>query len=663
MATAARAIAVVTGLALLAIVIGPHRIGDYYAESDFYGGYAEGARMIQHGRLDPGRYGVVGPGYEAALALIALVTRNLFAAAEAISIGGAVGALLLWFALVRRRAGAPLALVTVALLAANPTFFRYGYSVTTDMLAFFLEAAALYAMLAMRGARTPLVAGVLSAVAALTRYSAIALLPGAVVCYAWLEIPERQSRLRALGLYLVGFAVVALPWLAVALRAGAPPGAMLFHDIAYDIYARARGSTWAEYQTRLQPGFRSLLDVVLRDPGAVFRRESSNLATHLYGDAKSLLGWPVAALCIAGVPLAAADGSGRKLAPLWVVGALLYLTLIPAFYSERYSLMLAPFYLALAAIAATSPWLAQRLRVGRVPVGPLLAGVALALSIAASISAQRAALDTVPSEVIPVAKVLRNRAHPGSEVMAMKSHIAYESGLHFTPMPATSRLGDLADECRRLGVEYLYYSWIEANNRPSFWYLLDPQAEVPGLIRETSTTGHPAALYRIGPGFGETPGWLADDNARAQSAARFVAAMPPGWMWRAHLSLAIAALEQQRFREAFDHAAVVVRDRPGEPLGWRLTGDASLRLGDRERALSAFERALALEPENVETRILLGWVLIGAGREDRAADVWRPAVGMTSHRATLERMVELFQSRGEVAIAQRARDALGRRPD
>jgi hypothetical protein len=31
---------------------------------------------------------------------------------------------------------------------------------------------------------------------------------------------------------------------------------------------------------------------------------------------------------------------------------------------------------------------------------------------------------------------------------------------------------------------------------------------------------------------------------------------------------------------------------------------------------------------------------------------------MTSHRATLERMVELFQSRGEAAIAQRARDAL-----
>jgi hypothetical protein len=649
-----------TGLTLLAIALGPHRIGDYYAESDFYGGYSEGARLLQQGRLDLARYGVVGPVYEVALALVAFVTRDLFAAAEAISIGSAVSALLLWFELLRRRAGALLALVTVALLAANPTFFRYGYSVTTDMLAFLLEAAALFAMLAMRGARAPLLAGVLSALAALTRYSAIALLPGALLCYAWLDRPAGVSRWRALALYLVGFAIVAVPWLVIALRAGTPPGAMLFHDIAYDIYAKARGTTWAEYQTRLQPGFQSLVDVMLRDPGAVLRREGSNLLSHLYGDAKLLLGWPVAALCLAGLLVALADGSWRKMRPLWVVGALLYLTLIPAFYSERYSMALAPFYLTLAGIAATSAWLARHSSVGRIPVPRLLALLAFALTISASVSAQRAALDTVPTEVIPIARVLRARAHPDDDVMAVKSHIAYYSGLRFTPLTVTSRLSELADDCRRRGVEYLYYSWIEANNRPSFWYLLDPEAVVPGLKREAFVSGHPATLDRIGPGFGEAPAWLADDRARAQSASRFVAGMPPEWRWRAHLSLAIAELGEQRFQSALDHAAEVVRARPAEPIGWTLTGDASLRLGDRNRSLAAFERALALEPGNVETRIRLGWVLLGAGQEDRAAEVWRPAAGMTTNRATLERMIELFQARGDAAAARQAREALAR---
>jgi hypothetical protein len=60
------------GVALLAMVLGPHRVGDYMTETDFYGQYAQGARLIQHGHLEPARYGVVGPGYELALALAGL---------------------------------------------------------------------------------------------------------------------------------------------------------------------------------------------------------------------------------------------------------------------------------------------------------------------------------------------------------------------------------------------------------------------------------------------------------------------------------------------------------------------------------------------------------------------------------------------------------------
>src|SRR5438128_4413883 len=62
------AIAGVLLTAWLAIVWGPHRIGDYWAESDFYGGYVEGARAILRGQLDPSRYSVVGPVYEIVLA-------------------------------------------------------------------------------------------------------------------------------------------------------------------------------------------------------------------------------------------------------------------------------------------------------------------------------------------------------------------------------------------------------------------------------------------------------------------------------------------------------------------------------------------------------------------------------------------------------------------
>src|SRR5215470_16607985 len=70
---------------LLWVVLGPHKIGDYSTETDFYGAYAAGARALQHGHLDPSRYGVVGPLYETVLAAFGLLTRDLFAAGETVS--------------------------------------------------------------------------------------------------------------------------------------------------------------------------------------------------------------------------------------------------------------------------------------------------------------------------------------------------------------------------------------------------------------------------------------------------------------------------------------------------------------------------------------------------------------------------------------------------
>src|SRR5262245_12820544 len=74
-------VAAVYLIAVMAMILGPHKIGDIFAETDFYGGYADGARGLLHGKIDPSRYGVVGPGYEWALALFGALIPNLFLAA------------------------------------------------------------------------------------------------------------------------------------------------------------------------------------------------------------------------------------------------------------------------------------------------------------------------------------------------------------------------------------------------------------------------------------------------------------------------------------------------------------------------------------------------------------------------------------------------------
>ena len=208
---AAFALVVLAGAVLLWIALGPHDVADYHAESDFLGGYAEGARGVQSGHLDPARYQVVGPVYEIAIALVGFVTRDLSLAGKLVSVTAACGSLLLWFLLLERRSGPVAGLWTLAFLAVNPVFVRYGSSMTTDMLATLVQAAALFALFGRHGRRAPLWAGVLTGVAVLTRYNAIYLVPAVLVSDAWRSPAGAGSRLRTGVRFAAGFAAVTLP--------------------------------------------------------------------------------------------------------------------------------------------------------------------------------------------------------------------------------------------------------------------------------------------------------------------------------------------------------------------------------------------------------------------------------------------------------------------
>ncbi|HZC77937.1 MAG TPA: glycosyltransferase family 39 protein, partial [Ktedonobacterales bacterium] len=365
-------------LALIAMILGPHRIGDYFTETDFYGAYAQGARLIQHGQFVPARYGVIGPGYEVALAGVGFVVRDLFLAAELLSLLSTLAALLLWFDLLRGRTGSRIALIALLILALNPFVFRYGYAASTDAFAFAFDSLALWLLLARRGRAALAVAGLVAGLAFLTRYSALALLPAAWIVIARGGAGGTRSQSAAEGppaddaappprrmldalLFTAGFLAPVVPWVLYSLRHGGGFSFQLHHNIAYEVFARSRGMVWDEYQKTLQPQFHNLWDVIRRDPPAVFGRMAFNVFDHLRLDGQRLLGWPVALAALAGSLLLRAEpGPGgrtldRALAPVLVAGALLFLSLVPAFYSERYSLPLVPVYAALAAVGFGSP--------------------------------------------------------------------------------------------------------------------------------------------------------------------------------------------------------------------------------------------------------------------------------------------------------------------
>ena len=655
---AARVFIALVAVALMVAALGPHRIGDYFTETDFYGDYARGAALIQHGRLIATRYGVVGPVYELTLALVGFLVRDLFLAAKLISVAAAIASLLLWFRLLARRADTRAALLAMLFIATNGFFFRYANSATTDTLANALQAGALCLLLAGRGPRTPVAAGLVAALAFLTRYNAGVLLPAGLIAILAGGTPH-ERRIVAAWRFTAGFLVPVVPWVLYSLAHGAAFSFQLHHNIAYEVFARARGITWDEYQRTLQPQFHNLWQVIARDPGAVASRMLFNLGDHLRLDARNLLAWPVAVCAALGLLFAALDRGLRRLWPLAVAGLLLFLTLVPAFYSERYSLALLPFYGALAALPFASPRWALVFGPARVGLKPALVLIPLALATHRTVLGEARFFDQLPREVIPCAATLRDLKQPGDRVIARKPHLASLAGVDAVPFPFTKTIPELADYARATNARWLFVSWPEAESRPEYWYLLDTTATVPGLTVRACTRPRPAVLYEIGPGFGTTPAWFTNDTLRSMHVARGQL-LVDGSNTRALFALgtierALGHLDRAR--------ALFERDAALEPRNLRallLLGDVTLSQGDAEAGAGIYERALALDPSSVEARVGRGWASLIAGRSQEAALWWHPVAASARDPATLRQMVTIFGTLGDHEAEAAAAAALAR---
>ena len=637
---------------LLFMITGPHRIGDYMAETDFYGAYAGGAKLIQHGHLVPGRYGVIGPVYEILLGLTGFVVPNLFVAAELLSLLATLATLGFWFAILWRRMDIRIALAAVALYAVNPFVFRYGYSATTDAVSVAIQSACLWLLLAREGPRAAFLAGLLAAAAFLTRYNAIFLLPAGLLVFALRPAGSRRAgALRFAG----GFIAPVVPWVLFCLASGTRFSFQLHHNIAYEVYARAKGIPWDNYQRFLQPQFHNLWDVIRRDPAAFTARMATNVVGHLRDDGLRLLGGWTAAAAVAGVLVLFLERRGRSLLPVFLPGVLLFLSLVPVFYSERYSLALVPFYVALGGLAFGSPLAAFPVR--GLWVKALVLVLPLAFTIRTSVTATRFAISQLPTEVLEIAETLRERKAPGDRVIARKPHVAFHAGVEAAPFPFADSLPDLARGVKRERARWLFVSWPEVETRPAFWHLLDTTGVVPGLTVRRVTRPHPAVLYEVGPGFGTIPAWYRNDTLRTWHFLRARTLVdqndPKLFAARGNIERALG-----RMADARASLQRAVGLDPGNLDAFLSLGAVGYETGDFALAIGALERAAQTHPESSDARIGLGWAYLAAGRDAAAAAAWKPEVTTTRDPATLRRMRELFTTLGDAETATAAERAL-----
>jgi hypothetical protein len=429
----------------------------------------------------------------------------------------------------------------------------------------------------------------------------------------------------------------------------------LHHNIAYEVFARPHGIVWDTYEHELEGQFPTLWSVLARDPMAVISRMGFNLFDHLRLDALKLTGIPLALAAAFGAWCAWKDGLLAKLSPLLATAALFFLTLVPAFHSERYSLAVLPVWCLLAAMAFGSPRFA--LGFGGVWLKLLLLPLVLVPAIGVTQAFAARVIYQLPVEAREAGERIRPLARPGDKVLARKPHFAWYAGMTPLTLPLTDTLAAWGDAARRTGTRWLYFSWPEAEMRPRFEWLLDSTSRAPGLTLRAATEHWPALVYEIGPDFGREPEWMGLDTLVALHRARAKVQVDERNV-QARVFLAMHEFAHRNHEQAQVYIDQLLGLAPQDLDVLMLAAENRLQLKDPDGALAYYDRYDRLHPGTPEVSIGRGWVAVMKGDDHAAARFWAPVVNDTADPVTLQRMIYTFAAVGDRAHLDQAREAL-----
>jgi uncharacterized membrane protein YvlD (DUF360 family) len=511
----ARGAALWTALAYFAVVAALglvfHVTGDLESESDFFDSYVVQARAFLDGAIavDPYR----GPVYPILLALFSLpmglVGAGMFEAGIVLSALSAAVTLYFTQRLLSRWLSAPVALAATLLAALNWVFVRYSYTTGNDMPFAALATAALCAFFAPRaGTRLrPLALGILCGVVYLTRYNGVALplvmFAGVLLFDLW-DLPWKR-RVRACVLLAAGFAAVLSPW---ALYCKAETGRYVYNEnyrnVAYGAYMTTEGTT-EEFLARHPGEFTGYRDVLSYDPGRLLKQVAVHFVEHTRRVLQRVLSWPLSIFTLVGLASLFRRGGNRSFGVYALAGAVFYLLLLLVFYSDRFLLFLVPIACALAAhgFVVASDAISRR-----TPVPPFADFALMTLLIYSAITCvafNRPLIhgaDTVFREMGETFARERPDHDRAETVVARKAYFGYFAGLTTAPLPLVSSHDELMAYLRRVGADYLFFSYVAYNTREALTYLSYPDRPHPGLVPlamapPTSEGSFRGVLYRV----------------------------------------------------------------------------------------------------------------------------------------------------------------------
>ncbi|MBU4268215.1 MAG: glycosyltransferase family 39 protein [Acidobacteria bacterium] len=484
---------------LLAVNLSFHRIGDYGAETNFFGLYVPQAQSLLHGHMLVGDYH--GPVYPILLALAYLLIKNFLSAGIFLATASAALTVFLALKLIRQVFDSKKAFGAVALLALNPVFIQYSYSAGSDMFFVLLVTLSLYFLLKSKSfSWTNLIlASVAAALAYLTRYNGIAIVAAAFIIFIIINHWQLQLKKRILVsfIFVSLFLICISPWGVYCLR---QKGNFFFNQnyktAACELYAKGRVTYeqfWFDNQTL---NIDSFADVLTYDPILLGKRLVFNLARNFVKHMKSLVGWPFAAFVIIGFIYSIFSRPTKAQWSLYVYSFLFYCVLLFVIYDPRYSIFLVICYsiLIMNGIQFVGKVLRNR------QAETWLASVLVVLTALVSFGFNKKNISSGPVEVKKAAAWYQQNIPPeerGKILLARKPHLAYYTNMESRVIPLATSVDDLQNKVQLLQGDYLFISPIEIYYRENLKVLLEPKNAPSSFIPVYRDANPPAVLYRI----------------------------------------------------------------------------------------------------------------------------------------------------------------------
>lgn len=487
-----------------------HRIGDYGVETDFYEGMVYEAKEFLKGNLIIEGY--KGPLYPIVLALLGFVFGDFFRVGVILAAISAAIFLLFAFKTLKKIFGFDVAFGSILLILSNSIFIQYSYSAGTDL--FFCALAIISIYFLIRGDQLKnsyiFLSGIFASLAFLTRTNGLFLPAAAIVSFLIFKFSSKKYSvlIKHTLIYIAGFVLLNIPWsIYKYIHTGDFFYDRNFTNTAWELYGKGKMS-WDYWQSVESLKFNSFKDVILRDP-LLFVQEIfiKNFYEHFISDLDKLLSLPFAIFLVIGIIFLFKRKYLKNEALFFTNIFFAFVVLLPAFYSERFSLFLLVGYSAIVMLFLTHNFL-KNINFGNIHSGHIIFTIIFLWSAYDALSYNSKQIDAGPQEILAIAEQVPDSVKTESNlVVARKPHIAYELNMRYWKFPYVTTYDSLINWMRSKNANYFFVSGFEVqtlmsytNNRTEqekFYYLIDPSIPKSDFEVVAYTINPPSVLYRI----------------------------------------------------------------------------------------------------------------------------------------------------------------------